>query len=191
MRVALYARVSTQEQAQNRAIEIIKTFDWSHINFILPVGHWGPITTEEAACETTDEIKIDEDQNAEAAELMEHHKQLSKEKEEREIEEIHKQTEALQSDVKPKTEKELHVEASSLDTYIETYTTKMALKNHLENWHKTKREMQHKLRAATVKLEKLAAKNPGYVEQCIKKLREAKARAGIVGTDDDDLGFGR
>jgi hypothetical protein len=182
----------SDEQAKIEMIKLLTNFDSIHSMYSVKVGHWGFITDDESASsDRVDEIDLSkaakEELDAEAIALMSRHEELKKEKEEREIQEVRDTEKSLLEDVKPLSVKEQHEENQSLDKYCELKVKLGALQHHIDSWHKTKKEIQHKIRETRMNLDKM---HPDYRDRYIKKIRDAKAKAGIVGTSDDDLNFG-
>jgi hypothetical protein len=185
----------SEEQAKIEMIKILTNFDSVHTMYSTKVGHWGFITDDDnAASEKVDEIDISkkekEDLDAEAIALMSRHEELKKEKEEREIQEVKETEKSLLEDVRPRTVAEQHEEDQSIDKYCELRVKLGALQHHIDNWHKTKKDIQHKIRETQMLIGELDQIYPDYSSRYIKKIRDAKEKAGIVGTDDEDLNFG-
>jgi hypothetical protein len=185
----------SDEQAKIAMIKILTKFDSIHTMYSPKVGHWGFITDDDnAASETVDEIDMSkagqEELDAEAIALMSRHDELKKEKEEKDIQEVKETEKNLLEDVKPRSAAEQHKEDQSLDKYCELRVKIGALQHHIDNWHKTKRDIQHKIRETRMNIEALDLIHPDYTDRYIKKIRDAKAKAGIMGTEDEDLNFG-
>jgi hypothetical protein len=166
----------TEEQCNEKALQLLRDVDSDSAYLITPVGHWGPITDQhEEFCKDIQNVDLAKEINAEQERI----KELSKEADSKKISELQEREKALKEDVRPRTRKEQVEENESLDHYTELMVKIESLRFHLENWKAMKKDMQKKLRNSLGEKDRLDAKHSTHKDEYMAKLNAAKEAAGI------------
>jgi hypothetical protein len=161
-------------QANDRAKEIIKTFDSFHHIHHVPVGVPYPMTLDQKYVEETDEVDI----SKKAKEDVEHDFKRLREDDKKIVTEMKEAEERLLDDVKDDKP------VDELEEYIVKRVKRATLIFTLTETRKKMDQMVENLKRAEEFVNEKDAKDSTLKEKCLEKYEESRRRAGI--TEDMD-----
>ena len=159
---------STQEQAEAQASKIIREMDSKNKIRLAPIGHWLPITEEDAFCKEQVDVKTKEDEIALRDKAV--REKIAKQK--KIMREIREREEELKSG-------DIYDDPTSLTYYSMRRVTEMKLVESRDKIKEQLNSIQGTLNKVRQELKQLELKSPEYKDQWIDRYNEERKKGGL------------
>lgn len=159
--------------AQKKAEEIVREIDSKHKNYIAPVGHWFPLTTDDGASREAVDVRMTDEEvqfrDQAAKEKLQKDRQIARELQER-SEELRHETEEG---------KDIHSRPESLEWYTMHRVTEFTLYDMIKVQENKVKELRDKLTETRQKLLNAQTLHPEYVDMWVDRYNAERKKSGI------------